>query len=233
MTTSASPSASRTPTARSAPDRRDDAERLEALRQMAATRPDLAGDLVWEWLHRFRDLATHPRLGALFTAGTLPSSLEGDCRGIVLGLYGATWLDGVDRLVRVGQRLRGTGWTGKSFDESTGRGFNRLTKSSIVPMFLAMPLYRFTERRGELIGFHFEHRDEPGALDPTQQVRAITYDGPGLDNPLVLPRTRDEVVELVPNVFLGRALLREGTRHHLVGYFAMRRPVTGSARRGG
>ncbi|MFA9272733.1 MAG: hypothetical protein ACEQSX_18685 [Baekduiaceae bacterium] len=134
-------------------------------------------------------------------------------------------VDWLYRSVRLGRLLGGIGWTGKSFDAASGTGFNRLTRTSRFPMFLAMPRYRFEVRNGELIGFRFDHRIEPSPLTPQLQVRAVTYDNPAYGNPLVLPRTRDELVELVPGCMLGRALLRpEGGAWGIVAYFALRFP---------
>ncbi len=204
-----------------------DARRLEALRDRAKKDPTGARDAAWDWLAEFQALGTHDRLPALFAHGTAPKAPDGDCEGMVLGLYGARWLDGVDRLVRIGRFLGGIGWTGKSFDPQTGRGYNRLTASSRLPMFLAMPTYRFETKNGELLGFRFDHRVEASPLSPDQQVLAVVYARPEYGNPLVLPSTRDELVELVPSVYLGRALLCEGDRWRVVGYFALRHPVRG------
>ncbi|MBC7174240.1 MAG: hypothetical protein H5U40_17480 [Polyangiaceae bacterium] len=216
------------PTARAPRMDAGDARRLEVLRERAQKDRAGATDAAWDWLTEFQSLETHHRLPALFAEGTAPTAPDGDCEGMVLGLYGAPWLDGVDRLVRIGRFLGGIGWTGKSFDPQTGRGFNRLTTSSRIPMFLAMPTYRFERTsRGELHGFRFDHRIEASPLSPDQDVLAVVYARPEYGNPLVLPNTRDELVEIVPSIYLGRALLHEDDRWRVVGYFALRHPVRG------
>jgi hypothetical protein len=144
-----------------------------------------------------------------------------------MNLYGSLWLSGLDRLVRVGQLLGGMGWTGKSFDLKKGTGYNRLSASTRIPAFLTMPTYRFEKVNGELIGFHFFHSLETSPVPPYPQVRAIKYDAPEHANPLVLPRTRDELVEIIPDVYLGRALLRKGSDWQVVGYFGLRYPCGG------
>ncbi|MBZ2188268.1 hypothetical protein K8B33_04125 [Alcanivorax sp. JB21] len=202
------------------------AQRLSALRRLAEDRPAEAEAQVWEWLSEFRSLDTHHALGWLFAQGYTPAvdSVQGDCEGMVLGLYGTLWLDAVDRLVRVGRLAGGIGWAGKTFDMQTRRGYNRLTRGARLPMLAVMPGYRFESKGGELIGFHFDIAIEPSPVSPEQEVMSIAYDNPADKNPIVLPRTRDEMVEIVPGVCLGRAILREKNGFRVVGYFASRRP---------
>lgn len=201
-------------------------QHLAWLRELAAKNPELAREEAWNWLNSFQSLATHHDLGWLFAQGSTPSPKlpQGDCEGAVLGLYGSVWLDGVDRLVRVGRLLGGIGWTGKTFDPKTGRGYNRLTSSSRIPMQLTMPAYRFQKIGNELIGFHFDHKIDVSPLSPEQKVRSISYANPADKNPLVLPRTRDELTEIIPHVYLGRALLCDKGIWRVVGYFALRQP---------
>lgn len=200
-----------------------DERRLAVLRSQAVNEgPRSASRAAWAWLSEFQDPAQHARLGVIFALGTAPACPDGDCEGQVLGLYGDAWLHIVDQLVRAGQLLGGIGWTGKTFDAPSGRGYNRLTASARVPMGLAMPTYRFRRMGRELIGFDFEHRIDQSPFAPHGQVRAITYDLPEFKSPLVMPNIRDEIVELVPGVYLGRVLHRHHGSWRLVGYFALR-----------
>lgn len=202
-----------------------EALRLDKLRELSEQDLVRAQDAAWRWFGEFRSLDKNDCLAWLFSQGSAPKSPEGDCQGMVLGLYGALWLGLVDRAVRLGRLLGGIGWTGKTFDLKTGTGYNRLTTSSRLPMFLAMPTYRFDWVGNEIIGFHFDHKIGPSPLPPGQKVRAIVYARPEYKNPLVLPATRDEIVEIVPGSYLGRILLHKSNRWLLVGYFALRQPV--------
>lgn len=90
------------------------------------------------------------------------------------------------------------------------------------------PLYRgLRELDGELVGFHFDHRLDTGLVEPRVQVRALDYSVPEYRNPSVrtfpIKRTRDEIVELLPGLYLGRALLtmRDGEIRK-VAWFALR-----------
>lgn len=204
-----------------------DSARLQELRALAAQEPERAKRAAWEWFRELQAPAQHPKLAWLFEQGTAPQAPHGDCEGIVMNLYGSPWLAALDRLVRLGQLLGGIGWTGKSFDTVTGTGYNRLTATSRIPAFLSMPAYRFDRINGELIGFRFHHLQETSPIAPGSKVLAIKYDDPAHANPLVMPRTRDELVEIVPQVYLGRALLREKIGWQVVGYFGLRYPVAG------
>lgn len=207
-----------------------DHERLTRLRALAVDDAPRAASEAWAWLVELQAPAEHARLPWLFAQGTAPDGPDGDCEGIVMNLYGEPWLVGMDRLVRLGQWLGGIGWTGKTFDAAAGTGFNRLTSSSRIAALVAMPTYAFTRRGDELLGFRFDHAIEPSPIAPHARVRAIRYDAPEYENPLVLPRTRDELVEIVPGVYLGRALLRGRYDFQVVGYFGLRGPRGGAHR---
>jgi hypothetical protein len=120
---------------------RADLNRLRELRNCATADPGTAQWQAWDWLWDLR--TDRRRLATLFSVGTAPLSPRGDCEGVVLGLFGTRFLGFVDRAVTLGRLLGGIGWTGKTFDPDTGTGYNRLTQSSRVPMFFAMPRYGF------------------------------------------------------------------------------------------
>lgn len=204
-----------------------DLDRLEQIKRFAEEDIDTAKQHAWIWLRELQNPRESQRLDWLFAQGYTPESPDGDCEGIVMSLGGAPWLVLLDRLVRLGQLLGGIGWTGKSFNREAGTGFNRLTTTSRIPAFLCMPNYKFKTVNGELTGFHFYHTVETSPLAPKIDVRTIKYDAPEHANPLVLPRTRDELVELVPGIYLGRAMLNKRGEWKVVGYFGLRFPVGG------
>lgn len=207
------------------PTATDDAVRLAELRDLAETTPQAARTAAWDWLTSLDTRTDADRLDALFRLGRAPAVIDGDGEGAVLGLFGTPFMGVVERAVRLGRVLGGIGWTGKSFDGAAGTGYNRLTRSARVPMFCVMPHYGFRVLDGELIGFRFDHRVEPSPADPDVEVRAVLYDNPAYGNPLMLPRTRDELVELVPGCLLGRALLQsDGGPWETIAYFALRFP---------
>jgi len=204
-----------------------DGQRLQRLRALSAENPAEAQEQAWRWLRELRHPSQHHRLAGVFERGVPPDAPHGDCEGMVMNLHGSLWLDALDRLVRLGQVLGGIGWTGKSFDTVRGTGHNRLSLSTRIPAALTIPTYRFEQRGGELIGFRFNHARETSPIAPGNVVLAIKYDAPEHANPLVLPRTRDELVEIIPHIYLGRALLRERATFRVVGYFGLRGPRQG------
>jgi len=207
------------------------ADRLEQLRALAVDNPEAARREAWDWLNGIRAPRDREKLMTVFASGTTPApqSPSGECEGRVLGLFGTPFLAFTDRMARLGQLLGGIGWAGKTFDTESGTGYNRLTPFSRVPMFFVMPRYRFKRVGAELAAFSFDHRIEPTPLSPRQEVRSIVYSNPAYGNPLMLPSTRDELVELVPDVYLGRALLQEDSGEwRPVAYFALREPATGA-----
>lgn len=206
-----------------------DANRLKKIRERFAKDPAGAKADAWAWLNELVEPSEHHRLHWLFAQGAAGESPDGDCEGVVMNLYGEGWLALMDRLVRVGQWMGGIGWTGKSFNRREGTGYNRLTRSTRPAALLVMPGYKFARINGELIGFHFFHALEDSPIPPHSQVRAIKYNAPEHANPLMLPRTRDELVEIIPDVHLGRALLwdKHISSWKVVGYFGLRYPVGG------
>lgn len=198
---------------------------LQELRILATHSPTRAKREAWQWLRELQAPPQHYRLPWLFAQGSAPDAPEGDCEGIVMNLYGKPWLTGMDRLVRVCHHLNGMGWTGKSFNPAAGTGFNRITLSARIPMLVMVPGYRFRKINDELIGFHFRHEIEASPLWPFQQVRSIKYDDPKLNNPRPLPKTRDELVEIIPGVYIGRALYRDDTSWKVIGFFGLRHPL--------
>lgn len=202
-----------------------DAARLAELRERAERAPQAARAAAWDWLTPLDTRSDADRLDALFRMGSAPAAIDGDGEGAVLGLFGTPFMGVVDRAVRLGRVLGGIGWTGKSFHGEAGTGYNRLTRTARLPMFFVMPRYGFSVRDGELTGFRFDHRVEPSPADPELEVRAVTYENPEYGNPLMLPRTRDELVELLPGCLLGRALLQDdGGSWETIAYFALRFP---------
>lgn len=208
----------------------DDTATLGRARERFGDDPDGVRAEVWERVSALDARAEPERLAELFAAGRPPSTPDGACEGRVLGLFGSLAMTGVDVAVRAGRLLGGIGWTGKTFDVDAGTGYNRLTTTSLIPMSCAMPGYRFVRRGGELTGFRFDHHVGASIRDPDVEVVSLVYEDPAYRNPLVLPRTRDELVELVDGVWLGRALLRTDDRWDIVAYFVLRPRVGRTAK---
>jgi hypothetical protein len=79
---------------------------------------------------------------------------------------------------------------------------------------------------GARAAFDFETAIEPGKADPDVEVLKIDY-GPVESNPrFIIRQIRDELVELVPDTYLGKILWRSGEEGYTcIGYFALRQPA--------
>ena len=202
-----------------------DEQRLKQLRAQAKGNPDMAKEAAWELLRELQDESQFYRLPWLFAQGNGEAPApDGDTEGMVMNLHGSFMMRTLDRAVRLGQLLGRIGWTGKTFNPTTGTGYNRVSTSTAIPARIAMPHYKLQKQGKELLGFDFHHRIDTSPVPPHLQVRAITYDEPSFKNPLILPKVRDEIVEIVPDVFLGRVVYRAKHGWDIVGYFALRYP---------
>lgn len=189
-------------------DRTTTGQLLAELRERAEAAPALARLECWQLLERLSREDRRPEIAHLWSLGTPPERIDGALEGLIMGSMWGTpetvlgsWLT----------RIHPT-WVGKTFDHETGTGFNRLSAFSRPIFFLIAAGYTEFRRRGPAIeGFRFNHALETAAIPPFITVRALDYGVPAYRNPSVrtfpIARTRDEVVELVPGVYLGRALL--------------------------
>ena len=202
-----------------------DVERLKDLRAQAKSDPDAAKEAAWEFLKELQHASQFYRLPMLFAEGNgVAEAPNGDTEGMVMNLHGSALMRALNGAVTLGQLLGGIGWTGKTFNPKTGTGYNRVTSSALIATRILMPHYKLQKQGKELLGFDFHHRIDRSPVAPHLQVRAITYDEPSFKNPLILPKVRDEIVEMVPDVFLGRVLYKVKHGWDIIGYFAVRYP---------
>ncbi len=202
-----------------------DQERLKELRELTTKRPEAGKQAAWEFLKELQEPSQFYRLPMLFAEGNGEAEApNGDTEGMVMNLHGSALMRTINGAVLVGQFLGGMGWTGKTFNPETGTGYNRITRSATIPTRIVMPHYKLKKQGDELLGFDFHHRIDRSPVAPHLKVRAITYDEPAFKNPLILPKVRDEIVEMVPDVFLGRVLYKGKYGWDIVGYFAVRYP---------
>lgn len=200
---------------------------LAELRALADTSPAIARKSTWELLERLSAEDRREDVHALWASGHAPERIDGALEGLIMG---SMWGTPEARLGSLLTRIHPT-WVGKTFDHASGTGFNRLASFSRPAFWLVAAGYRRFERHGkEIEGFRFDHALETAAIAPYITVRALDYGVPEYRNPSVrtfpIARTRDEVVELVPGVFLGRALLTQPSGEILtIAHFALRDPL--------
>ncbi|MBO0680911.1 hypothetical protein JRC04_25875 [Mycolicibacterium sp. S2-37] len=197
---------------------------LTELRDVAGERPAVARRLIWAYVRELGDHARHEQLAELFARGAAPEGPHGAMEGLIVGkLFGIPEAHLANPLMKIDPT-----WRGKTFDVEAGTGFNRLSPLAKYTLRAVVPHYGGLHRVGpEVHGFGFDHCIDTAAVAPFNQVRALDYSPAQYRNPSVrtfpIKRTRDEIVELIPGVYLGRALLSmpDGERR-LIAYFALR-----------
>ncbi|MFV9632862.1 hypothetical protein [Mycobacterium neumannii] len=197
---------------------------LDELRLTAQTTPALARRLGWDYLRELGGAGRLDQLGELFANGLAPDRPHGAMEGLIVGkLFGIPEAYLANPLMKIDPT-----WRGKTFDVASGTGFNRLSPLGRFSLRAVAPLYTGLRRVGnETIGFKFRHRIDTAAIAPHIQVRALDYGVAEYRNPSVrtfpIKRTRDEVVELTPGLYLGRALLTLPSGEvRLIAYFGLR-----------
>jgi hypothetical protein len=202
------------------------AGKLEWLRDSVKTHPEGAADSTWAWIDELSkraktDAATADSdLNELFRLGTAPTALHGATEGM---LVMTTTNEKFDAVVRVITSMW-MPWQGKRFDKDAAKGDNRLTKSTGLVGKLLWPLYKMTDHSDGKLAFDFETYVEAGKEDPDVDVMVIDYADIEKNPKLVIRKIRDELVELVPGVYLGKILYNTGSGYYKLGYFALRIP---------
>jgi hypothetical protein len=196
--------------------------RLVKLRELAAGDPVAAQNRTWSLIQELGGRKAEGELGELYRLGTPPRGLEGPTEGILVTPLIHPAADFVLRAL-TGAWMP---WLGKSFDAQAAHGYNRLAPSARWPAKLFWPLYGTKPDVGARAAFDFETAIEPGKADPDVEVLKIDY-GPVESNPrFIIRQIRDELVELVPDTYLGKILWRSGEeRYTCIGYFALRQPA--------
>jgi hypothetical protein len=202
-------------------------DRLAWLRKSAAEGQEGAVSSAWSWIVELSALAdsdavaAEAQLNELFRLGTPPVDLDGPTEGILVMTTTNPALDTVTRAVTA----LWMPWQGKRFDSVTGTGDNRLTRSTGLVGKLLWPLYSMRDAESGKLAFDFATYVEAGKDDPDRQVMVIDYANVESNPRLVIRSIRDELVELVPGVYLGKILFNTGSdRYSKIGYFALRTP---------
>lgn len=201
----------------------DPAQRLTALREKAKSDQAGASAEAWDWLRQLRDsdLRNYDRaadeLETLFRAGRPPAELHGRTEGI---LVMTTTLPILDRTVTAVTDLW-MPWEGKRFEAEGGS--NRISARASTPLRLLWPLYSMTQTDEGTLAFNFTTHVEESRDKDAEEQKVLVIDYKSIEtNPRLLIRSiRDELVELVPGVFLGKILFRVSGRYLKIGFFAL------------
>jgi hypothetical protein len=152
--------------------------------------------------------------------GTAPTDLHGATEGMLVMTTTNEKFDAVVRLIT----SMWMPWQGKRFDNQSATGDNRLTKSTGLVGKLLWPLYSMKDHIDGKLAFDFKTYVEPGKDDPDINVMVIDYADIESNPKLIIRSVRDELVELVPSVYLGKILFRTDSGYNKIGYFALRMP---------
>ncbi len=112
-------------------------------------------------------------------------------------------------------------WKGKYFYQKNHKGENILPKSA-KKLLLLLPTKIIVDNSnsGGFHAFPFKTSLTKGVDDPVN-VLHLDYDIP--QNPPLIKRVVDEVVETEGGVFLGKAYLKEKNRQRLLAYFTLQK----------
>jgi hypothetical protein len=210
--------------------RAEEVERyVAALQELAESDPALAGRQAWSQIRLAGMRASRRRgevldsLNRIFRIATVPEpSPDGLYDGLVVT---TTTFAATDPLFHVLLSLW-MPWRGKRFDAKTMSGDNMMLPGARVPAKLVWPSYRFQDTgQGRYAAFRFRSYPGAGTLDHDRRVLKIDYDSG--ENPSFLIRDiLDELVQIVPGVYLGKVLLRSSKpsrqSRRLVAYFTLR-----------
>lgn len=202
------------------------AGKLEWLRDSVKAHPEGAADSTWAWIGELSKRSGSDSTGAdadlneLFRLGTAPTDLHGATEGM---LVMTTTNPKFDAVVRAITSLW-MPWQGKRFDNQTAKGDNRLTKSTGLVGKLLWPLYSMKDHVDGKLAFDFKTYVEAGKEDPDIDVMVIDYADIETNPKLIIRSVRDELVELVPSVYLGKILFKTDSGYNKIGYFALRIP---------
>lgn len=200
--------------------------RLEWLRNSIKAEPSGAAEAAWAWIVELSarsktDAAkAEAELDELFGMGAVPTGLDGPTEGI---LVSTTTNPKADAAVRAVTALW-MPWQGKRFDSAAATGDNRLTKSTGLVGKLLWPLYSMRDAEAGKLAFDFQTYVEAGKDDPDLQVMVIDYANVEKNPRLIIRSIRDELVEIVPGVYLGKILFNSGDKYTKIGFFALRTP---------
>ncbi len=157
-------------------------------------------------------------LNRAFRLGRVPSSpLDGSYRGLLVTSALSPLFDKFANSVTSAWLP----WQGKRFSAANQSGDNIIEASARKAASLLLPSYDgiTATSEGDLVGFKFRTYAGVGRVDGDRHTLTLDYDLE--DNPKVMRRIVDEIVEVVPGVYLGKMLFKSRKGFRLVAWFAI------------
>lgn len=153
-------------------------------------------------------------LNRLFRLGT-PSKIDGFKPGVALGFAGLGPLNDPARAL-LG---RWHAWLGKSWSADSQTGVNIITAGARRLLGPLIPAGQAQSNAdGSIAAVPFKTWVGAGTMDPDREVLKIDYEIP--ENRPAVRTILDEQVEIVPDVYLGKALMRVHGNYRLLLFFA-------------
>ncbi|MBF6355141.1 hypothetical protein IU449_11415 [Nocardia higoensis] len=191
---------------------------------MTGTDPRRAQELAWEWIRELGDADDRAALAELFGHGVAEAPRT-RTEGIPVGRMRHIPLEGIANAILAAN----CPWTGKTFHPGGG-GYNRVKWWAAPAVAVLNPRWMRREG-GQVTSFPFDTAVARGVVEPHVDVVAITYNRPEYHNPsgvALLADVIDELVQIVPGVYLGRATVPGPSGGHVLsGYFALRPELGG------
>ena len=153
----------------------------------------------------------------IFYLGQTPENTVGFKPGMFCAVVGLGIANGsIQRLLQ-----RWPVWQGKVWEPNGLRGYNILKRKYSAPIRTLWHGHKFEPLgREELLGLHFHTYLGPGFTDEGKEVLIVQYRGD--ENPWFQTRMLDEIVEVVPDIYLGKVITKVGSRYREILYFANR-----------
>jgi len=156
-------------------------------------------------------------LESCFVGGKPAEGLVGVRKGRLLAVINGYGLDGAaEGLSRLWMP-----WRGKDFSRQAAEGVNLFTQGGRRMIRVAFPRYRdLTDDEQGVSAFRFATSIGPSVTHPDRTVLRLDYRSVA-ENPTVVRRVHDELVQLDDGLFLGQALLSwSGGRRRRVAWFS-------------
>lgn len=165
--------------------------------------------------HRRR---VHAEIDAMFRSGHVPLPALGGFHPGRLVTF--TTVGPIDRVGRVLADLW-LPWLGKHVEPSGSTGTNVLSRAVQPLLRVAFRDHELRPAGTRLEAFPFRLSPAPSMREPGLQVLRFDYDLP--ENPPLIRRIVDELVEVDDGTYLGRAYVHVGRRPVCVAYFSLER----------
>jgi hypothetical protein len=115
-------------------------------------------------------------------------------------------------------------WLGKSFEAANNVGFNIFTPKGASLLKVMTPFYKLFRKNadGNTDAYYFKTSTSEGFRDKEIDTFKLDYDSP--ENPFLIRIILDEIVETVPQEYLGKVHMKVFPGYYAtIGFFGLRK----------